>query len=81
MPAKEVTIDHNPRRSKSRRPRELLRSREAEFRAEGVDEAARSQQRPSTAMADHPILLERPIVGVGEKAALRRPPEAILALL
>ena len=81
MPAKEVTIDHNPRRSKSRRPRELLRTREAEFRAEGLDDPARSQQRPSAAMADRPIRLVRPIVGVGEKAALDRPPEAVLALL
>ena len=81
MPAKEVTIDHNPRRSKSRRPRELLRSREAELRAEGLDDPARSEERPNAAMADHPILLERAIVGVGEKVALGRPPEAIPALL
>ncbi len=33
------------------------------------------------AMETHPILIERPVVLVGDKAALGRPPEAVLALL
>jgi arsenate reductase len=32
-------------------------------------------------MAAHPILIERPIVVVGERAAIGRPPENVLALL
>ena len=33
------------------------------------------------AMAKHPIIVERPIVVSGGKAALGRPPEAVLAVL
>ncbi len=33
------------------------------------------------AMAAHPILIERPVVFAGGKAALGRPPEAVLAIL
>ncbi len=33
------------------------------------------------AMAEHPILIERPIVIAGARAALGRPPEAVLEIL
>jgi arsenate reductase len=33
------------------------------------------------AMADHPILIERPIVSNGTLAIIGRPPEAVKALL
>ena len=33
------------------------------------------------AIATHPILLQRPIVVSGKKAAIGRPPEAVLPLL
>lgn len=33
------------------------------------------------AMHDHPKIIERPIVFSGEKAAIGRPPEAVLAIL
>jgi len=32
-------------------------------------------------LTSHPILLERPIVVVGDRAAIGRPPENVLALL
>jgi arsenate reductase len=34
-----------------------------------------------TAMAENPILIERPIVFAGRRAALGRPPEAVLDIL
>ncbi len=33
------------------------------------------------AMIEHPVLIERPIVVNGDKVALGRPPEAVLAIL
>ena len=33
------------------------------------------------AMANHPILIERPVVFANGKAAIGRPPEAVLSIL
>jgi len=60
--------------------RELLRTKQAECKAMGLgpdttdDEAIR-------AMAERPILMERPVVVVGARAAIGRPPEKVLELL
>jgi arsenate reductase len=60
--------------------RELMRTKEAVYKERGLkdvtDEAALIQ-----AMADHPILIERPIVVAGDKARLGRPPEAVLEIV
>ncbi|TAN66334.1 MAG: arsenate reductase (glutaredoxin) [Methylobacter sp.] len=62
-------------------PRELMRKKEADYKANGLDDASLDRQTLITGMVNHPILIERPIVIADDKAALGRPPEAILAIL
>jgi arsenate reductase len=60
-------------------PRQLLRKKEA---AEaGLDKAGLSDAELIAGMVKHPIVIERPIVVSGERAALGRPPEAVLKIL
>ncbi len=62
-------------------PRKLMRKTEATYKANGLDDVSLDRQALITAMVDHPILIERPIVVANGKAALGRPPEAVLAIL
>jgi arsenate reductase len=57
----------------------LLRKKEAA--AAGIDAAKMSEDEIIAAMVESPIIVERPIVVAGQKAALGRPPEAVLAVL
>jgi len=57
----------------------LVRKREAA--AAGIDPAALSEEALIEAMVKNPIIVERPIVISGAKAALGRPPEAVLSVL
>lgn len=60
-------------------PAEIVRKKEA---AEaGIDPAALSEAELVRAMVAHPAIIERPIVVAGDKAALGRPPESVLAIL
>lgn len=65
-----------------RRPLELVRTQEASFAELGyaIDEAVSDVQWLER-LAAHPRLLERPIVVYRGRAALGRPPEAVLGLL
>ncbi len=62
-------------------PRELMRRKEAEYKANGLDDPALDRDALVAAMVAHPKLIERPIVLAGGKAALGRPPENVLAIL
>jgi len=62
-------------------PGELIRDSETEFKALGRKKAEMSKADIANAIAAHPILLQRPIVVAGSKAAIGRPPEAVLPLL
>jgi len=60
-------------------PRELLRKKEAaEF---GLDRPGLSDEQIVAGMIENPIVIERPIVVRGERAALGRPPENVLRIL
>jgi arsenate reductase (glutaredoxin) len=61
--------------------RALLRTKEAEYKAAGLDNQKLSEEKIVAAMVKHPILIERPIVVAGAKAALGRPPEKVLEIL
>lgn len=60
-------------------PRALLRAKEA--KAAGLDKPGLSDAELIAGMAAHPVVIERPIVVNGDKAALGRPPEAVLDIL
>lgn len=64
-----------------RRPRELMRTQEPEYKDNGLDNAALSDDELIAAMVETPKLIERPIVLAGGRAALGRPPEAVLEIL
>jgi len=62
-------------------PRELMRTKEAEYRENGLDDPSLSESELIEAMVRIPKLIERPIVLVDDKAAVGRPPEAVLSIL
>ncbi len=61
------------------KPRELLRKKEA--KDAGLDNPDLSDAQLIAGMVKHPITIERPIVMKGSRAALGRPPEAVLKIL
>ncbi|MEZ5713795.1 MAG: arsenate reductase (glutaredoxin) [Paracoccaceae bacterium] len=61
-------------------PLAMMRQKEPEFRAEGLSKDS-SDDALFAAMARVPKLIERPIVFANGKAALGRPPEAVLDIL
>jgi len=116
--AKNVTIYHNPRCSKSRqtmalleargiapkvieylktpptaselrrilkllgmKPRDLMRRKEEPYAKLKLDNPRLTEAALIKAMVENPILIERPIVVAGAKAAVGRPPEAVLEIL
>lgn len=59
-------------------PKEMMRTKEAEFKEQGLSDA--SDEQLISAMVATPKLIERPIVTDGKKAIIGRPPENVLAL-
>lgn len=62
-------------------PRQLMRTKEAEYKAGGLDADGLSDAQLITAMVATPKLIERPIVLANGKAAVGRPPESVLDIL
>src|SRR5579883_2696402 len=59
--------------------KQLVRRKDAV--AQGIDIDDMSEAALVKLMADNPVLIERPIVVNGAKAALGRPPETVLSIL
>lgn len=62
-------------------PRDLMRRKESVYRELELDDGSLSRQALLNAMHEHPILIERPVVLAGGRAALGRPPENVLDIL
>ena len=62
-------------------PRELMRKNEAEYKVSGLNDETLDREALINSMVSHPILIERPIVVANDKAAIGRPPEAVLTIL
>ncbi len=61
--------------------RDLLRTKEAEYKELKLDNLKLSDTQLLEAMIAHPKLIERPIVVSGDQAVLGRPPENVLDLI
>ncbi len=62
-------------------PRELMRKNEAIYKDLSLGNTESDRLALIEIMITHPILIERPIVVVGNKAVIGRPPETVLTLL
>jgi len=63
------------------KPRELLRTSESIYRELGLGKKDFSDEEIISLMAEHPDLIQRPIVERGDRAVLGRPTENVKALL
>lgn len=63
------------------RPREALRTREKRYKELGLADEGVSDDAILDAMAEHPELLQRPIVVRGGRAVLARPVEKVREIL
>jgi arsenate reductase (glutaredoxin) len=62
-------------------PRELMRSKEALYKSLGLGDPKLSDAALIRAMAENPVLIERPIVISGRRAVIGRPPERVLEIV
>lgn len=61
--------------------RQLMRTKEDLYKSLNLADASLSEAALINAMVENPKLIERPIVVVGDKARLGRPPEQVLDIL
>ena len=62
-------------------PRAVMRAKEAAYREAGMGDESLPRRALIGLMAANPIVIERPIVVNGDRAALGRPPENVLSVL
>lgn len=65
----------------NREPREAMRTGEAVYKELGLGDPTLDRSALIRSMAENPILIERPIVISGDKAAIGRPPQSVLEIL
>lgn len=61
--------------------RQMMRSKESEYTALGLDNEKLSKEQLFAAMSANPKLIERPILVNGAHARIGRPPESVLEIL
>ncbi|WP_248800783.1 arsenate reductase (glutaredoxin) [Pseudomonas sp. MWU13-2105] len=61
--------------------RQLLRTGEDEYKQLNLADSQLSEEQLIAAIAEHPRLMERPILVAGDKAIIGRPPEHVLEIL
>ena len=62
-------------------PRQLMRSSEDDYNEQNLADAALDDAELITAMTTWPRIIQRPVVLANNKAAVGRPPEAVLDIL
>jgi arsenate reductase len=61
--------------------RDVLRRSEPEFEELGLDDSSLADAIILDLLAEHPVLLQRPIVIADSKAIIGRPPEAVIPFI
>lgn len=61
--------------------RQLLRTGEDEYKSLGLADTSLSEEQLIAAIAQHPKLMERPVLETSDKAIIGRPPENVLEIL
>lgn len=79
-PPSRATLDELLRRM-GKSMRDILRKRGTPYEELGLENPALSDDEIFAAIEKHPILIERPIVAMGDKAALCRPAETVNQLI
>lgn len=62
-------------------PRDLMRKNEAIYKELNLNETTLSDDELIAVMVKNPKLIERPVLIVGDKAVLGRPPERVLEII
>jgi arsenate reductase len=62
-------------------PRDLMRQKELPYKELSLADESLTRAELVTAMLEHPVLIERPVVFSGTRAIVGRPPENVLELL
>lgn len=68
-------------RKLGKEPRAAMRRQEPPYKELSLDDPSLGRDRLIRAMAENPVLIERPIVLANGKARIGRPPEAVLEIL